>query len=1781
MYGTGTYGDSPYGGTSFDTTGPTLVSISPSNGATIISTADPVIFTITDPAEFNQWSLAVSVDTPVISGGGFLPGHSGTITFNGTELDVSITSPGWTAGAHAISISITDLAGVAQTFTSAFTLASDTVTVSDSVAIHGSGTSAFTDTVTISDSVGLSLHTHLPISETVPLVETPGISAHLLLPISAPGDRISVHDAVASGVISVVSDGPLLTISWPIGMRIEGITKLSNYSVFPLGPGDHPLGNGAFPVGLEGAAPVQNVLQTGSACTIVSTDGSSSTLSFADSVPLSSANIGEYISLASPSNTIDYLRIVSVPSSTTVVVDHPLVAPDPAGAISWSHKTPIMGVQLTMTKPTNGGLYRVLASGLKTSIGDEDFSLSDFFTAFADFPSVVGATYLGDGQILVTFSDPMLNNDILTDPREYSFSLAPTAVTITSVRTISETQVLLETLGMGSGTYQLEVNASGTPHDFAGNPIDPLFNDAIFTGDVPETVRSIFVDHGPITKPPLVLQSGGTATVVDAITLTLPGATISPSMIGLSITLTGTAANGGTYIIKSVVSSTKVTVNASLHLPDPSNGSIGWSLFDPRDGEIADDPTDVVVRLNGVPTAAQSVIGLLGQIVMSSVPTHGTDVQVDYHWVCNPTIDFRRMNSKEFRFNNWNRDLGRPTDPSRHKYRFNNTMVRPSSFVPLDLRAVIDQPLLRDLKYRAYERAYTAVFNDPNLMLFNSPINHIAFPPLEKITNSSFINYEATILPELDGTAPWTRNGSGTATINVDVLVVQDTSSGPFPSGNPIFWSRSIDLTFPHVFAIAWRMTLDADPVTEGVFTGVAAGYSDDSRAIVVGYLNDGGVRKIGILKAGSGNDPSVIAAWGGGLDSQGNPTGLPVAIDTSILHSYRIFRDRDGTIRVYLDGSVVETLRITEAELPFLEELNAPFNEIQGAFFGSLSRQAANTSTWSFVRYTILPLNPFESAPSVFVSYEGTTPPESASQPWTPVGFHGTETIVSNNFLLLDSTSATDASTEVLAGLVSGDFRGYTRIEPLLQAAADVVLDVNLTLRTYTHGITPNAVMAAVDDGQFLLQLCFFPDKAAPKFSYGGRSLPDQFSPYFWSQVGGVVPTMVGQYLHIVDATTTDGVVYFVDDNSPPVSPGRVVSSANDYILEFRVQVLAHAADVGGFAGVMAQVYDSTKSVGAMLQDVAGTKFVTLHSDGVPVVGGQFAFNWDDGAFHTYRIVKNTLGSLVTLFIDGAFIGSVAYGTFVTPPASVVGVISFGSSTPSSVQATSTTNWAYCNCWRVVSARQYVGIWKGSDPNSLTGYHLPLKGTGRQATVAGNALGDGNANFIAQGVVIGDQIIVDSGPNKGVYTIASVVGPNTLTIVGTWPQGPSTIDYRIPSQIDWTVPHRYRLVRDPGGGVTLLLDLNPTPLIRIQYDGVHLPPSAVGIPTILAGGLPSISWGAFDPTNLSQTSWDYVRFGITRPVSELGIVPPHQVLNQRNVMASFEHHLTNIPHSHTDFWSESEGIPPQTDPDFLKNPGLTAYTLLNEGTPLVPSTQTFEVRHPTPVVVSLVGFNKPEDVLNDQSFLMNSAEQEVKLLVPDDILYDSLQVIESDTGEPNLIAPFSDECEPHDMFGTLSFQNTVCLTYTGDVLPELDTSAPTPWALQSDNPAHAFATAFAGILTYGTDGTGTRTVYRNVTPLPDQISLQTEVKFKLKLLVDSSGGLGDTQVRFGWSSPGLTMALAFVTTPTGQRYVFVVDLNNQAIVGGIPFDFSDGAFHTYRLVRDVQTASVQVFIDS
>jgi hypothetical protein len=1816
-------------------------------------------------------------------------------------------------------------------------LVSETLSLSEGATGDRSVRPALAETLTLSEGSS----SHVVATQSLPVTQPFGESL-----AAANGKAYQLEETLtlsevfqAAQFAVVATSGTSFVATFPEPVRYDGVADKDHYEVVPV--------NGGVPISIVSIEPTVETYAVATNGTVVAVGNTlRSTRLHLSTIGFTQDSVGDYISITNSGlNRITQARIVNVVDSHTIEIDRLLLLSDPNnGSLIVTYTSAVLSVTVKTTRMTGNKNYRLTVRGLQPKAQHRYFSASSEFVSNSPKPTLTNVSFEAD-QVVLTFSAPMRSDMALTDPAEYSI-LGPTPVTIQGVLPLSSQQVALLTNGLGVGSYQVVVNASGTPKDEAGNPIDPVYNTAIFESSEPLLTRSVFTDKGPIAKPSEVVQSGSGVTFKTYTTTTfgpttfftsdqveLTGASLTPDHVGLYVEITGSERNDGTYRVSAVKANgggffTVAKLQASFSLPDTATaGTIGWKLVDPRHGQIADDPSDVVVRVNGVPVVPEAVIGLLGQVVLPSTPGPADDVMVDYAWVRNPTVDFRRLNSHEFTLNAWSHDQ-QSSSPSRHAYRYRTALVDPGEFVADDMQATLDEPLLRDLFYRAYERAYSALLNEPDRLLLNTPSHRIAYPPLAREVASVSVAYMADTLPEADS---WTRKGSGVATVASGVLTATDNTTGPFPGGQPLYWTRDLDLSFPHVFAATWRMAIPTVTTLDGVFTGQAVGWSNNKRAVVLGYLDDGDGRKLGLLRQGYGNDSSLLAAWAGGVAGDGSATGLPADFDWSIVHSYRFFRGADGVVRVYVDGEVTEILRLSEDELPFLEELNDPFDSLQGFFFGSLSRPAESTATWDFVRYLVLPTNPIQTAPSLFVDYEANALPEQdVLSPWTPVGYHGTERLSEGDFLVLDSTSASDASG---VGLVGGDFHGFTRVEPLLSEATQVVLDARLRVQNHTHGADPNAVMIAVDDGNRLMQLSFFSLHEKPKVSYPGRSLPEEASPKAWTAFGGAGARMIGRTLRIEDNTASDGRIYYVEDLASPGSETRIIGSLADYVLEARVRVVSYSPDPSpvGFCGVTADVFDGLRSVGLLLREDSGTKYVSLHSEGTPLA--DFAFDWNDGKFHTYRLTKSSsLGTLVlegangtilgdslsdpagfagvlpgdhvvvysgssagvypvvfvsgtdlnlatpalpgsnlyyeirrsksltvSAFVDGELLGTYDYDSFANSLG--VATISFGSATAVTMGAQSEVDWAYVNVWRTVNLDEgedpkYIGLWRGEEGDSLLGYHLPTKVqgfaesstyrqylyTGGGGSVLGTAfsafsanfpmagvqsgdilhIGSGPAagsypilsvatsaltlatpaptdnafgfeiyrilannneiesqsiNFLTAGVVEGDWLVVDDGPNRGSYKII-VVAAHQVAVSPSFPVGNAALRYRIPKPIDWTSYTQLRLVRTPGGEVSVFFNGEATPGISVPYSEVALPSRSVGVPGQINRTLPSVTWGAFSSSELSQSSWDYLRYGVVRSLGEARIVPERHALNERNVMSSPEHLSGVVAHDHTQFSASSTGVPYPWE-EFVENPAVTAHTRLNEGTPLVPQTQTYEVRRPTPMLTFTAGLNNPEDVLNSHTgFLLNDATAEVQILVPNDVLYSSLQVIERAEGEEDLLTPFQDG-EGVVAINQVAFRGEVCMVYEGDKLPEQDTSVSPPWVLASTTPSDVTASVSAGVLSYGVGPGGSQTLYRNYTTLPDA-SLDTVVTFRLRIANDASGGTGDTGVRVGFSAFGLTAALAFVTNSLGEREIQMLDLNSGEVFGGVLFDFLDGAFHVYQLTKNVTLGTIDLVID-
>jgi hypothetical protein len=118
----------------------------------------------------------------------------------------------------------------------------------------------------------------------------------------------------------------------------------------------------------------------------------------------------------------------------------------------------VTGVTLYIYEPTSSSLYLLTVSGLQNADGTP-FNASAQWRTATGGPQVTDVEYIpANGSFLLTFSKQMMIDTPLLNPAVYSIS-GPTVVNILGVRTASANQVVLLTLGVGSGSYSVFVAA--------------------------------------------------------------------------------------------------------------------------------------------------------------------------------------------------------------------------------------------------------------------------------------------------------------------------------------------------------------------------------------------------------------------------------------------------------------------------------------------------------------------------------------------------------------------------------------------------------------------------------------------------------------------------------------------------------------------------------------------------------------------------------------------------------------------------------------------------------------------------------------------------------------------------------------------------------------------------------------------------------------------------------------------------------------------------------------------------------------------------------------------------------------------------------------------------------------------------------------------------------------------------------------------------------------------------------------------------------------------------
>lgn len=594
---------------------------------------------------------------------------------------------------------------------------------------------------------------------------------------------------------------------------------------------------------------------------------------------------------------------------------------------------------------------------------------------------------------------------------------------------------------------------------------------------------------------------------------------------------------------------------------------------------------------------------------------------------------------------------------------------------------------------------------------------------------------------------------------------------------------------------------------------------------------------------------PAPFNLWGNNdpvanfeLDWSSGPTTyrLTVAFESKIA----LFEISGGVAAVVgsLDGEAIQLPNPADTSLL----LPSPTNPQEGqVFFGSLSREATNTSTWSFFRYGVVPDVTTLLGAEVSVAAEMAVLPEAEEDGWDKIGDFGD--VTPSGTLLLKKTSE-DVSRNLLLG--------YARNEPFF--ASDAKINVTARFRVET-GTGIRDVSLKVEDtlrevhlGTLLYQEGFSGHVyrrlvRVPGRSFNGLQLPEKQTG--WAKTSGSTLANYDIREATLEVTQTDterggwlGSLNSADSLNFIDTGGRVFDA--------RLAVLSYTSN-------------GTSDTGIWLGGDFGTStlrhvHIHLRAGGTPgirvVTGGygvvqEYNFDWTDGAEHSYRVIADEeAGVLQVIADDTLLVPTLATALFSGGSDSdlcIAGQLGLNGAGVLDTTLRSVVAWRSFSIQAIppVAAKRTLGILVGPDPDDINDWEIPRTDT-------------------------------------TTYLNSSATGP-------------------VVEEMDWRSYVEVRLWRDPTWGVTLYrpdlavppyytgapgpnLDTTEEPSagwINVEYRQIPQAPLTFG----------RISWGALFNGGLSQQRWDYLRYRFFRFDTDERATSEHNVLNYYSVVNSGE----------------------------------------------------------------------------------------------------------------------------------------------------------------------------------------------------------------------------------------------------------------------------------------------------
>lgn len=692
--------------------------------------------------------------------------------------------------------------------------------------------------------------------------------------------------------------------------------------------------------------------------------------------------------------------------------------------------------------------------------------------------------------------------------------------------------------------------------------------------------------------------------------------------------------------------------------------------------------------------------------------------------------------------------------------------------------------------------------------------------------------------------------------------------------------------------------------------------------------------------------------------------------------------------------------------------------------FWGSLSNRAKNRSRWSFCNYGVVPDQSLIAGHAVNVQTEmNVVPEDDPNDEWFPTQEFGySEVDSTGDQLLLKATSESDRLDYTF---------GYSRIEPFF--ARDSIMDARCRFQADSGVLGVGDAQVVLNDGQREVQLAtlLYFEQAGhdpyrrlvdmPVVSMAGLEIPTEQGWSLSSSSDGTayvqepdlqLTQQSGQSILYQASLDTSGLLS--NEIGGQIFEGRFAVDSYTGRTSDAVTGILFSADVGTNAHVIVRLRGGT------------TPKVQL-VDASDVVVQEYTFDWDDGEFHTYRVVGVQNGVVSVWLDDELQLPTLATSQFAGTTGQQMAM--FGSTDiidSTSELVSSVVRWRSFSYSVKPSdlAKRTLGVWKGGDREDIDSWEIPRT----DSTTAPNSYQNGP--------------VIEEMDWRSPLSVRILRNP-------TWGVTVYRPDMALPP---YYIPETAGV---PGSGFANQTNQPSAGWINVEYPDLPRVPSDFGF----------ISFGALDARSVSQQRWDYVRYRISKALADDLQAPQGMVLNRYNVISSGEllndttletvsvqtldtRRVTLLPtnlfasdiykiidgetvytyeswtfdpdsqtvtlgqdSSGNNLYFSGEHVPvtvvfipgkPVTNTYLEDQPLLDGVTKLNEGTPPVPKSQTSKSEWQE---VHGSALNDPDEALCDPDFILNDPNTVLTFKDDPNSLYQDLEFIEVDNeGDTGLI---------------------------------------------------------------------------------------------------------------------------------------------------------------------------------